>query len=383
MKRDSWPTLEQEYLLKAALLQGQASQEAWTKWQQMVDIQTLDYASYRLLPLLYWNLNRQGIQTELSEWLKRQHRQTWADNQRLFHSGRSVLLSLEEAGIGTMLLKGSALVLNHYKDYGLRAMTDFDILVRREDAEAAMDVLNKLGWHSPSGIPESFIPVRHAIDFVKEEHQIDLHWHVLAGCILEGCDDEFWEGAIWTELSGYPAKIMNPSDQLLHVCVHGIGWNIMPPIRWIADAMTILNTSGGEIDWDRLANQAQKRRLLFALQKTLTYLRNLLDAPLPLKTWRKIQEMSTTKFERADYWFTTHRARKWEKKAQIRKYLHHARVTNDQRSLLTGYIYFLKNRWEVDQLWRMPFEGIRRGTRNSALDLLPRDTTDHEGLTDQ
>jgi len=59
-----------------------------------------------------------------------------------------VLVSFHRAGIQTILLKGAALILLHYKDPGLRPMVDFDILVPAGKAAAAIKVLTELGWTS-------------------------------------------------------------------------------------------------------------------------------------------------------------------------------------------------------------------------------------------
>ena len=53
-----------------------------------------------------------------------------------------VLRALEEAGIETMPLKGTALLLGNYESYGLRLMTDCDILVPTKQIPKAFDVIS-------------------------------------------------------------------------------------------------------------------------------------------------------------------------------------------------------------------------------------------------
>ena len=60
-----WPTPEQELLLRAALLQGEASLKAWQEWKSTLDFDHIDPGSQRLVPLLYHNLQRQGVQDPL------------------------------------------------------------------------------------------------------------------------------------------------------------------------------------------------------------------------------------------------------------------------------------------------------------------------------
>ena len=48
-----WPSRQQELLLKASLLRGKEALSAWEEWRSDVDIEQVDVASHRLLPLLY------------------------------------------------------------------------------------------------------------------------------------------------------------------------------------------------------------------------------------------------------------------------------------------------------------------------------------------
>jgi len=84
-KADCWPTWQQELLLRAALLQGGGSIEAWERWKPTVDIEHLDIGLHRLLPQLYLNLHAQGVDDLLMGKFKRIYRRTWYDNQLLFH----------------------------------------------------------------------------------------------------------------------------------------------------------------------------------------------------------------------------------------------------------------------------------------------------------
>ena len=76
-------------------------------------------------------------------------------------------------------------------------------------------------------------------------------------------------------------QALNPTDQLLHVCVHGALLNRVPPVRWAADAMQILRTPGAALDWPRLLAHAQRLRLSLSLRATLHYLRTALEAEIP------------------------------------------------------------------------------------------------------
>jgi len=100
-------------------------------------------------------------------------------------------------------------------------------------------------------------------------------------CLDARADADFWRGAVAATLADVPTRILNPTDELLNVIVHGIRWNVIPTVRWIADAMTVLQTSADVIDRERLLAQAAKRRVVLVLQKAFAYLRDELNAPIP------------------------------------------------------------------------------------------------------
>lgn len=92
-----WPTPEQKLLLRACLLEGKETTEAWSEWRSRVDIQVLDRGSLRLLPLLYWNLKRHGVNDPLIDRFKGIYRFSWYKNQMLFQAMEALLASFHPA----------------------------------------------------------------------------------------------------------------------------------------------------------------------------------------------------------------------------------------------------------------------------------------------
>jgi hypothetical protein len=355
---DFWPTPEQELLLKAAVMHGKNALDAWNEWKSRVDIDKIDHGSRRMLPLLHRNLQATAINDPLMGMFKGIYRRTWYENQLLFHNMSILLKSFHEAGIETLILKGVALVLLHYKDYGLRPMTDFDVLVHTEQASEAVNLLSKLGFKSQGEFLETSIFFTHGLSFKDAaSRRCDLHWYIMKECRYPHADDDFWDGAVSMRVNDVETYALNPTDQLLHICVHGAKWDSVPSFRWIADTMTILNTSQSDIDWNRLHKQAKNRHLIIPLRVALSYLRDVFYAPIPQTILEGIQNTSTSIIEGLEYKYKTQNHNQnflgylpilWF------EYLRSLRGS-DSRNKYLGFIKWLQLHWGVKQKWQLPF----------------------------
>ena len=142
-----WPTKQQELLLRAALLENKDAIKAWHEWQSISDIDNLDSGSFRLLPLVYRNLSKFGLNGAVKNKLKGMYRLTWYSNHMLFSKIAVLLASFRDAGLPTIILKGAALTISCYKDYGARPMADFDFLVKTEQGGNQATNLRKSIFH--------------------------------------------------------------------------------------------------------------------------------------------------------------------------------------------------------------------------------------------
>jgi hypothetical protein len=120
------PTAEQELLLRAALWSGERATAAWLEWASRVDVvnDLVDEGSFRLLPLVYRNLDRVGLAGPSMSRLKGVYRHSWAKNIALFRETQRVLHRLGGAGIDTIIMNGIALTHLYYQDFETRPMSD-------------------------------------------------------------------------------------------------------------------------------------------------------------------------------------------------------------------------------------------------------------------
>ena len=240
-----WPDRLQELLLRASILKGDAARIAWEEWTADADFEDLDEGSVRLLPEVYTNLRSFGVDHEYFRRIKGIKRKTWLHNQLLFHQATTAIGILQARGMETMVTKGPALVLRHYRDLGRRPMADFDIVIKKERVEEAIEALHTNGFrlkdpHQNVGD----LSRTHAVSYINETgRQFDLHWQMIPGC-TDG--RLFWDDATRLTIRETTTLAPSPTDLLFHVCLHGLRLNRVAPLRWIVDTSVI--TGDSQID---------------------------------------------------------------------------------------------------------------------------------------
>jgi hypothetical protein len=212
-----WPTPEQELLLKASLLKGDDAVAAWRSWAATVDFDSLDAGSQRLLPLLYKNMVDHDVRHPIINIYKGFYRMTWYKNRLLYHQITNVLRLLESNGISAVLLKGAALATLYYKDWALRPMYDFDMLILQCDALKAVDVLYRAGWATAASMPDRLeLLARHACHLINASGvEFDLHWRVIHE---SGCNDDeysFKSNTRVIDFEGVRVSVLSRSEERL------------------------------------------------------------------------------------------------------------------------------------------------------------------------
>jgi hypothetical protein len=276
----SWkPTPLQEDLLKACLLKGAPAEQAFGRWRQEVDIDHLDYESFRLIPLLWKNLSGRVVDPAMAKF-KGIYRAAWTRNQLQIGRILPVLDLFSGQGIEFIILKGVCLVDQYYKDPGSRPFDDFDVMVSHTDAEKASHILLNNAWRSMYGGELSdYLRWRHAINMIDDGgYNIDLHWQ-LAWC-MRGPDapKPFWDDSLPVVFHGLKARTLCPSDLLLHTLIHGArigaeyGLGCLPIklIRWIPDAAVVIQD--GRVDWEKFCDRAERYFVRLQVGRALGYL---------------------------------------------------------------------------------------------------------------
>jgi hypothetical protein len=362
------PTEEQRLVLHAALDDRDRALAAWRRWRQLVDLDSVDHGSTRLLPLVYRNLGPDSFDSEVAGRLKGLYRRSWSHNQLLFKRAAAAIGVLEKAGIETLVTKGASLAILSYGDVGARPMDDVDVLVPISHTEDAIEALRAAEWSPDHKDPLAWSQVHHSLGFAgKEGGNVDLHWFSL----WQPADDAaLWRASLPLELGGVQTRAPGAADQLLLACVHGTPWSRLPPFRWIADAVTVIRSAREGLDWGHLVAEAERRRLTVATLAALDHLREEFELAVPENALAHLRAVPASRHERAAFRAackpdspvrTLQMA--WDRYRRLRDLDTGAPRPN-------GFAGFARRFWGLDSVWRLPLHAAgalaRRRRRRAA-----------------
>ncbi len=223
--------------------------------------------------------------------LKAAYIATLIKNKEELKSLVEVLMVFKTAGIKVILLKGSHLAPFVYKDMGLRAMSDIDILVKKEDMHKAVELLFQMGYglfekcHAAQGksikeLIKSYNRHVPALSHPKGIKKLDLHWTIPDSPFnvdMEG----LWKRAITAEINGTSVMVLSLEDLLLHLSLHASikhKFNYYG-MKQLCDIATTINNC--KINWDKLNLLSYKLGAEKYLYLTLRFSKEILGARVP------------------------------------------------------------------------------------------------------
>lgn len=295
-----WPTVQQELLLRAALVPGPEATDAWRRWSAVSDLDRLDPSSVHLLPKVYRSIQREGLTTapDLGR-LKGIYRQSWYRNQIVLRDTAPLVTGLAARGVQLLLLGGAAITLRYHRNLGVRPIDDPGILVAKSDVSRALGVLREAGWRPREPcVPAATPKFTRLVD--ERGGGLDLHWRLLAEDSVPDAEVELWRAATSVEWPGAHALVLDPVHQLLHLCLHGVRWRPVPDLRWIADAAAVLDVAASTLDWDRLVHAASRYHVSLPVLHGLAYLRELLGEVMPAEPIAALARCRTSPRERLE-----------------------------------------------------------------------------------
>jgi hypothetical protein len=364
------PSPEQALLLRASLSDGPAALTAWHDWKATVQLADVDRGSARLLPLLWHNLLQQGVTDPVMPRLKGVYRHTWFGNQLRARELRQAQELLAAADVESLVLKGVALAYAYYPNPGLRPMDDLDLLVRPADLSSAVKALRDAGWSSPIRRPERVQRVVHATEFQNSAgERLDIHGHLFQGSLHSEMDRRRWERSRQVAGPDGPLRVLDPTDQLLHVLVHGAESD-PPALRWLADSTMVLRRDGDAIDWERLLDEARAEGRELAVTRALAELQRQLEPGIPPAVLHRLGRRRFSLAERLEHRIAAG-PRVFTVGYLLQRYVDYRRWrrTGDPARGRTGFAGYLRFNWDLDAAGQLPAQVVRRGVRTLGSDV--------------
>ncbi len=362
---DCGPTPLEILLLRAALFRGDAALGAWEAWRTQAT-RPLRVGSSRLLPAVYLNLRDTAPPDPWLEFARTEYLRARYSNLLRFDDAAPVLGALGEDGVAVLLLKGAALVAAHYGDPGLRPMADLDVMVREEDAERAIAILQGRGYAPAGPVDAAARALIHSAPFARPgAAPFDLHWRAFE---LEE-DRAIWDSVVEMKYQGVTVRVPGPADQLLHACVLGTIWDWDAPQRWVLDAMAVVRSSGDRLDWGTFVARAIALRLSTGAHGSLRFLREEFAVDVPEEVSVALGAAPTTRWER-------HAARSRRTRPDLRGPLMAFALRLDEHHRLVrrgaapggvlGLLQVWRRSWGLSGLWLLPVHAVVRGARRAA-----------------
>jgi hypothetical protein len=351
-------------LLRAALASGRDALASYEAWRRDEALDTREPFASRILPLVGWNLEGNGLESGDLPHLKQVRRESWARNQDLFAATARAVEALERAGIPTLLLKGAGLALTVYPSLGLRPMADVDVLVPERLAAPARRVLVEAGWSPSPQEPDRRLAHLHAQGFLREsdgnEAALDLHWRALWEGREPAGDDAWWECAEPLHAGGFTSRTLAPADQLVLLCAHAARWSPQPADHAVADLVMLLRARGEGLDWQRVVHQAAERRLVLAVMTALAPLTRDFGAPVPLSTLDSLTAIPVAFRERMEF-----RARQRSPALGRGLFLHWCDLAREAPHVTTvrrlrRFPAYMGEVWDLEHPGQVPFEAVRK-----------------------
>ena len=216
------------------------------------------------------------------------------DSLRLEQRLHEAVGALATRGVEVMLLKGSALAYTTYSSFADRPMRDVDLLVRPEHAREAWSVLQTSGWSPSTQWPaEWYTGHQHLpplVDVQAERFRLELHTELFpSGHPFRLLADALWPVAKTVHLDRHTARVPNPVQQLVYICIHFAWSHMMQWGSWRTFRDVEATTDGSDMLWERLVDLARESRATTCCFWTLRLARNLVCVQVPEDVLRALR----------------------------------------------------------------------------------------------
>ncbi len=228
-------------------------------WDRMWDLGD----RHDVLPLLSESFPAAAGETVPSDWLSRATRRrhvTLYRNGRMAEVLQHALDGLAAADVPVIPVKGLVLADELYGRLDARGAADLDILVRSADLAAARVVLAEQGYaqHEPTfaTLTHEFHDPPYLVGSGTEQVRLELHRDLWADRFFRSDIDGLWARARTGTFLDHPTRLLALEDTLIHLAIHRSRSPLK--LRWNCDIAELVRRHGSVLDWEAVADRADR-----------------------------------------------------------------------------------------------------------------------------
>ena len=236
---------EHRTLLMACTADDRNFESELRKWEQVQDINEIDFATMRLIPYLYKKAKSLNVSMSNEGICRGLYLRAWYMLATVGSPSLEWVREREQFN-SAVILKGAAFQATIYgKDPPTRPADDLDLLIPSKAVDAALDTLEVAGLKVDHGLSrQSIRSLRNGTNLYGNHMAIDVHWNLLPVSL----DPTFTPRVLSRSVLVHGGlRTLCSTDHLLHTFVHGFARNEILPIRWVLDAALLIRE--GDIDW--------------------------------------------------------------------------------------------------------------------------------------
>ena len=254
--------------------------------------------SYNLVSLLYSKLHKNNLLLNAPEEILYNLRDIY--NQQVCivminnHEFKNILKILHDAGIEVILLKGIYLSEFYYDDPAERIMSDIDFLLKENDLDNALILLEQFGCKATKQFNKELTDKfsRHIPPLLTPKQTLlEVHWKLINDnkkyLYVKYDYDKIWETKVTVKYCNAECFALKKEYLLIHLCVHIAEDLFKQKLQQLYDVFLVIKKS--EIDWELLFNTAKSWHCLKPLYSVLLTAGRIFYHELPEDFVKKIK----------------------------------------------------------------------------------------------
>lgn len=257
---------------------------------------------YKKLPLLS---NHKMIPAKVLSDLKQSWLKTLSRSMVLIEHFKLISEAFKAEDIPFIALKGILLSDWLYREIGLRQFSDMDLLVKEEDGQRCIDILEDMGYLSNDFDMTEFVKkntdIVHYNPLVKNGVSVEIHIKIHGNSELYNVNVvDLWKNSKPVVIHGLETLKFDINDLLLHVCLHLDKHFCIGRTQFTGfyDITNLLTEHSTEIDWDLLKKDCIRYKASDHVYPYILLCAKYFNAPIPVSVRKEYSKFLNGKINR-------------------------------------------------------------------------------------